>query len=179
MEMLGRLALFGVAVSGIAFSSVNAQDVSAKTYTAEDVVQFMTKQKNMGLERKVCVGTKSECADTQSQPGFDMLLYFDLNSAKLTPEAESNLDKIAAALNDDRLRGMKFRVEGHTDATGKPSYNQRLSDSRAKSVAAFLREHNVTADRLTAVGLGEKEPRTKDPYDPSNRRVELKNAQSN
>jgi outer membrane protein OmpA-like peptidoglycan-associated protein len=172
--MLGRLALFCVAASGIAFSTVWAQDMSEKTYTPDDVIQFMTKQKSMGAERKVCIGTKSECAD-QSQPGFDMMLHFDLNSAKLTPDAEANLEKIATALNDDRLRSMRFRVEGHTDALGKPSYNKKLSDERAKSVEAFLLQHNVSPDRLTAVGLGEKEPRTKDPFDPSNRRVELKN----
>lgn len=175
-EMLGKLTLLSVAVGAVTISPASAQNSTPKNYSPEDVVQFMVAKEDLGLERRVCIGAKSQCAEPDSgSPGFDMLLRFDLNSAELTPEAKANLEKIAVALNDSRLRNMRFRVEGHTDALGTDAYNQRLSDERAKSVTAFLLQHHVSAERINAVGLGEKAPRTGDPFDPSNRRVELKN----
>jgi OOP family OmpA-OmpF porin len=53
-----------------------------------------------------------------------------------------------------------FNVEiaGHTDSTGSASYNENLSDQRAKSVRQYLIEQGIDADRLTARGYGELEP---------------------
>ena len=39
---------------------------------------------------------------------------------------------------------------------------------------SYLTELGVQEDRLTAMGLGETQPRTDDPLDPENRRVELR-----
>ena len=105
--------------------------------------------------------------------GFDMLVTFELDSADLLPEAKRNLETVAAALNDDRLKVAKFKVEGHTDAFGTDEYNLRLSEERAKAVTDFLVQQNVERERILAVGLGKASPRTDDPYDPGNRRVEL------
>ncbi|TIP38908.1 MAG: OmpA family protein, partial [Mesorhizobium sp.] len=63
---------------------------------------------------------------------------------------------------------------GHTDATGTDSYNQGLSQRRAQSVAAFLEANGVESARLEAIGLGKSHPRVANPYDPVNRRVEMR-----
>lgn len=58
--------------------------------------------------------------------------------------------------------------------TGSDLYNQDLSQRRAQSVAAFLTANGVQPARLEAVGLGKSHPRVANPYDPINRRVEMR-----
>ncbi|KRA53127.1 hypothetical protein ASD80_13870 [Devosia sp. Root635] len=144
----------------------------AQEFSAAQVANFFAGE--VGKSRAICVGTDEECADKLAPTPFDMLVTFELNSDELTPEAVSNLTEIAKALADDRLADAKFLVEGHTDALGGDAYNDTLSQRRATRVADFLVANGIAADRLTSFGLGEKDPRTDDPFDPLNRRVEMK-----
>lgn len=168
-----KTSVFGMLmVSTVAFCS---QASAEPAYSPEDIVKFFTETADMGAARGLCVGTASECGQSAAPAkGFDMLVSFDLDSAVLTPAARENLEQFAVALKDNRLGAANFVVEGHSDATGDETYNLTLSDLRAKSVKDFLLERGVTADKLTVVGLGEKDPRTADPFDPENRRVEMK-----
>lgn len=152
-----------------------AGDAANPAYSQADVLANLIAQTNLGAARAICIGTKSECDARQPKPsGFDMMLTFDLDSAELLPEAKANLEVVAKALQDERLRSAKFMVEGHTDARGTEQYNMNLSEARAKAVADFLHERNVDPDRIAAIGLGETAPRSNDPYDPQNRFVELR-----
>ncbi|MET3900972.1 outer membrane protein OmpA-like peptidoglycan-associated protein [Devosia sp. UYZn731] len=150
-----------------------APAMAQEAYSSKDVVDFFSKEIELGASRGICVGTVEEC-DAQKPAAFDVLVTFDLNSADLTEDAKKNLRQVAAALDDNRLASAAFRVEGHTDALGSERYNDNLSDARAASVADFLMAEGVSQQRITAVGLGEKDPRVPDPYDPINRRVELR-----
>lgn len=51
-----------------------------------------------------------------------------------------------------------LRVEGHTDDTGNPAFNDQLSLRRAQAVRAAMIERGVAADRLVAAGLGQNRP---------------------
>lgn len=106
--------------------------------------------------------------------GYDLLVTFEIGSATLTPQARQNLDAFAVALGDPALSGLRFSVEGHTDATGPADSNQRLSEARAASVVAYLVSHGIQAARLVAAGHGETRPRLDDPTHPDNRRVEAR-----
>jgi len=67
-------------------------------------------------------------------------------------------------------------VEGHTDAKGGASYNQKLSELRAQAVRAFLKAQGVDEDRLVAVGKGATElVNTEQPFAAENRRVLIVN----
>jgi len=103
-----------------------------------------------------------------------MLINFGLDSATLDTTARAELDEFAKALKDSRLSTFSFVVEGYTDATGTVHYNEGLSQRRAKSVAAFLTASGVDPSRINAIGMGEKNPRSPNPYDPVNRRVEMR-----
>jgi OOP family OmpA-OmpF porin len=67
-------------------------------------------------------------------------------------------------------------VEGHTDSTGKPEYNQRLSERRADTVRDLLIQYGVPASRLSIKGYGMSNP-VADNSTPegrqANRRVQL------
>ena len=106
--------------------------------------------------------------------GYDLLVTFELDSARLTPQARENLDTFARALRDPALAGLRFAVEGHTDSSGSPGHNLKLSEARAASVVAYLLQHGIPRHRLTASGHGETRPRLADPAHPGNRRVETR-----
>jgi len=49
-------------------------------------------------------------------------------------------------------------VIGHTDSVGAESYNQGLSENRARSVAEYLSTQGVLPARLLIAGMGESQP---------------------
>lgn len=49
-------------------------------------------------------------------------------------------------------------VLGHTDSTGSDSYNQQLSERRARSVANILMNEGTIPERIIVRGLGETYP---------------------
>lgn len=162
-----------VMVSALISSSAFAQSLQS----SEDIVQFFAKAADLGASRGICVGTEDECK-SKSQPrvetGLDMLVNFDLDSAVLAPDAQAKLSEFAKALKDNRLKAHTFVVEGHTDASGSATYNDGLSERRAQSVTAFLLSNGIEPSRISAIGVGETHPRNPNPYDPVNRRVEMR-----
>ncbi len=55
-------------------------------------------------------------------------------------------------------KGLRLEVQGHTDNVGTDAYNQTLSEARARSVMAWLVQHGVAPERLTAKGYGKSRP---------------------
>lgn len=51
-----------------------------------------------------------------------------------------------------------LRVEGHTDDTGNPAFNDQLSLRRAEAVRAAMIARGVPPERLLAAGLGQTQP---------------------
>jgi outer membrane protein OmpA-like peptidoglycan-associated protein len=101
-------------------------------------------------------------------------VLFDFNKATLKPDSDSVLARAQAMLEKDA--GAKVEVQGHTDGVGGDAYNMTLSDARAHSVVAWLTQHGIAADRLTAKGYGKTMPVADNDTDEGrakNRRVEL------
>ena len=99
---------------------------------------------------------------------------FDFDSYRIRPDSYALLDNAAIALNDPQLAGLRFEINGHTDITGRLSYNIALSQLRAAAVVDYLSARGVPRDRMRAQGFGPLQP-----YDsfnlrsPANRRVEI------
>lgn len=91
-------------------------------------------------------------------PSVALKVTFATNSSQLTPEAMQTLDKVGQALQSSELASSCFQIEGHTDSVGGDSYNERLSQRRAQSVARYLTERHKLKDRTIAVGYGEQQP---------------------
>jgi len=147
------------------------------SYTADKVVNIFLKDKAAEAERKtrgICIGTAAECPTpkAQAQANFDLLVNFDFNSDKLTQTAKENLDQFAKALQDPRLKGEKFEIDGHTDATGAEDYNLGLSERRANAVVSYLASQGLDPSSLIPKGFGKTKPRVANPFSPENRRVE-------
>lgn len=105
-----------------------------------------------------------------------LLITFETDSEKLTPEAKSSLDVVARALASDKLADFRFLVEGHADPRGRHEHNMQLSQRRAESVVDYLStRHGIVRDRLKPEGKGDTELRNTTKLDAAeNRRVTIK-----
>jgi outer membrane protein OmpA-like peptidoglycan-associated protein len=79
-------------------------------------------------------------------------VLFRLNESDLMPGAMRTIDQLAQFLKNHPEYNAS--VEWHTDSTGSASYNQELSERRARSVIMALQARGVEAERLMAKGLG-------------------------
>lgn len=82
---------------------------------------------------------------------------FDTNKSVIRKADLKDLQKALEFVR--KYPGCSISVEGHTDSTGKPTYNQGLSERRAAAVKKYLLDNGVTsADKITSVGYGETRP---------------------
>jgi len=102
-------------------------------------------------------------------------IHFDFDKATIRREAASTVTDIAETLrvNPD----WRLMINGHTDSTGKESYNVKLSQRRAASVKTMLvNKYGVSPDRLETQGLGSSQRKGRNDTLQGrklNRRVEL------
>jgi OOP family OmpA-OmpF porin len=101
-------------------------------------------------------------------------IYFDTDSATPKPESETTLQHVLQVLTGDV--SLRLEVQGHTDDSGSPEHNAKLSGDRAASVKDWLTAHGIASSRLTSKGYGATKP-VADNHTPEgkakNRRVDL------
>ena len=68
------------------------------------------------------------------------------------------IDKIACIAKRKDAPAVRFRIEGHTDNTGKLDENMKLSQARADSVRDFLVNQGVPGSQLVPEGYGPTRP---------------------
>jgi len=133
-------------LSTSAFSQVQ---VPIKNATANDLVERLAPAEEQPKTRSM--GNRNIIPQPKS---IDLVIQFDLDSAKLKPDSMPLLSSLVEAMKNDRLAAIKFKVEGHTDAQGSEQHNLKLSQSRADSVMAYLTSQGVDKERLTGEGKG-------------------------
>lgn len=101
-------------------------------------------------------------------------VLFDYNSTALRSASRTALEEMSEVFQN--YPDTTIIVEGHADSTGSMSYNQRLSERRAGSVASYLEGMGVRSSRIDTVGFGESQPRASNNTASGrqlNRRVEI------
>ncbi|HEX8170410.1 MAG TPA: OmpA family protein [Thermoanaerobaculia bacterium] len=101
-------------------------------------------------------------------------ILFDYNSYALRSASRDELREMADVFN--KYKDTTIVVQGHTDSTGSESYNQRLSEHRADSVASYLENLGVRGSRIDSIGYGESRPKASNNSASGrqqNRRVEI------
>jgi OOP family OmpA-OmpF porin len=102
------------------------------------------------------------------------LVFFDWDKSNLTDRARQIVSEAAA--NSTKVQYTRLEVNGYTDTSGTPQYNQGLSIRRAQSVAAELVKDGVPKSAIAIQGFGETHllvPTGPGVREPQNRRVEI------
>ena len=102
------------------------------------------------------------------------LVFFDWDKAALTDRARQIVSEAAA--NSTKVQYTRLEVNGYTDTSGTPKYNQGLSVRRAQAVAAELVKDGVPKSAISIQGFGETHPLVPTGAgvrEPQNRRVEI------
>lgn len=85
-------------------------------------------------------------------------VYYEFDKADLTDNSREALDRLVKVLKENP--NITIELSAHCDYRGRAEYNERLSQRRAESVVRYLTEHGIDAERLTAKGYGESQPKT-------------------
>ena len=118
----------------------------------------------------------------ENKPLFDMrppppqryTVFFEVGGTTLTPASQQIMtEALAAAL---ARSGGDIVVTGHTDTKGTGESNDQLSRRRAQEVVQLFVERQFPANRVEAVGRGERDlavPTADEVDEPRNRRVTI------
>src|ERR1700683_1088102 len=173
-----RLAIFATAIAASAVSlggcatkdfvnqQVSAED--AKVQANQTQVQSSLDQQQThlsqldqstkdALDRATAAGKLAEGKFLYSMVLSDDSVKFPRDSSKLSPEAQQRLQDFAEKLKNDN-RNVYLEIQGHTDARGPDSLNERLGEERADAVRLFMNQHGVALNRMNTISYGEKDP---------------------
>ena len=81
-------------------------------------------------------------------------IRFDFNKAKIKPEYQELIQKLASATQENK--NIKVSVVGHTDTAGSSNYNYALGGRRAEAVQKMLIQYGIPASQIVAVSAGEE-----------------------
>ena len=109
-------------------------------------------------------------------------IYFDFDKSNITAKAAFELDKLVAIMQ--KYPQIKIYATSHTDRRGSTSYNDRLSDRRAKTTVQYVISKGIDETRIEGVGRGERELKDdctscSEAQHQSNRRSEFKIIEGN
>jgi outer membrane protein OmpA-like peptidoglycan-associated protein/tetratricopeptide (TPR) repeat protein len=111
-----------------------------------------TKDHPVALEAKVKkVGVGTDLAKTLDIP----MIYFDLDKFFIRKDASYELAKVLEVMQQNPT--MKIEVRSHTDSRQTATYNEKLSDKRAKATVAWLVKNGIDSMRIIGKGYGESQ----------------------
>lgn len=163
---LAPAVALAIACGLVAGEAIRAQERVRRSLDGPLTVESVT--------RSLLLEPAAEDPESPVEVSLMIRVEFGFDSAQLTENAKRDLEVVAAALNDRKMKDTSIELEGHTDAVGPADYNLRLSQRRAETVVDYLIQRGVPRSRLTAVGYGEDRLRPRyAPTDARQRRVEI------
>lgn len=197
IDLVGRVAC-ALVVSGLLYplsgTPATAEDVSASeiinALTPEPVTRGLTTTEHPAMSpadqafvESIRHRSRSLTLDEADRAAAiaikkkDVEVYFDYNSAEISPKTETQLQEIGKALDSPQLANSVWVLAGHTDAKGGDDYNQRLSERRAEAVKRYLLgRFKIPAENLSTAGFGKRHLRdVNHPFASENRRVQILN----
>ena len=119
--------------------------VQGENFFRLEEVFFLKGEKEMEIATKSIKSIKFESIE------------FDNNSAKLKPEMENDLHLVINFLVD--YPNYNLKIAGHTDSSGNPADNLKLSQQRANSIAEYIVNYGkLNKNRIKAKGYGSTKP---------------------
>lgn len=88
--------------------------------------------------------------------GLSGKVLFGSDVETLNPASTEIVERIGKALLGAEIE--RVRIDGHTDASGSPTYNEQLSIRRASSVSKVLIGVGMREENVQTRGLGSSRP---------------------
>jgi outer membrane protein OmpA-like peptidoglycan-associated protein len=149
--------------------SGEVEQTQARVKASETRLEAVDKQSQTGIsEAKGSASAAMNKAVEAERAAKGKLLYtvtlsndkvvFPLNRAQVGDDAKKMIDEAINPIVTEN-KGVFFEIEGHTDATGEPIYNQKLGEERAEAVRNYLHDqHKVALNRIEVISYGEEKP---------------------
>jgi OmpA-OmpF porin, OOP family len=116
----------------------------------------------------------SKTVETKGSQELIILDTIKKNTAQLTPEMFSILDRVVEVLSKNK--NMKIKITGHTCSIGTDEYNLKLSKRRAEAAEKYLLSKKVSKNRIEIDYKGESKPAVLNDNEENrskNRRIEI------
>ena len=189
-------AYFAIYPDGNAYFVSNREEEMTDIYTTQIKENVMAEQpevfagssdanghiadQNQNYKIEAGAEKKLESSD-QPQKSLDLvattgnaMIFFDFASAEIMNPMQDLLDFLSSDLRN--ADGYTIELVGHADEMGEASFNQKLSEQRAKNVMQYLADQGVEKDKMVFKGLGETNPLESNQSEfgrRKNRRVEI------
>ena len=147
-------------------------EVTAKDYLF--FVEIANLSQKQVIESKVNANFQLDKIDVGAKMVLNNI-FFETNKATIKPESYTELERLANLLIENPT--IRLEISGHTDNVGSYRANQKLSESRAKSVVEYLVSKGVGSSRLEYKGYSFNQPIADNSTSEGrskNRRVEFK-----
>lgn len=150
MDVDGR----DVTLSGTISPDVDKRALLARVADAEGVRKVVDQ---LAIFDPEAAARKRSELFQQQLAGLDFgTLAFTQGSAALTTDSGPALDALSQLLL--QFPEQRVRVAGHTDNTGRPAVNLRISQERADSVGSYLTSRGVATSQVVIRGFGASRP---------------------
>ncbi len=149
----------GVNASGT--QSVTPQESTTYRLTARGPGGSQEATARVTVEGPVAAPPPSQqAADTSSDEqwlaGHVQDVFFDYDSADISPEAQRTIQANVQALGQRST--VRVTIEGHCDERGSTEYNLALGESRAAAVRSALTAAGMNASRINTISYGKEKP---------------------
>jgi peptidoglycan-associated lipoprotein len=158
--ILSAVALGALSLGGCATKKyVNQQVGTVQTQVAAHDTRLgeLDQTSREALERATAAGKLAEGKFVYAMVLSDDAVKFPVDKAALSPEAQARLTEFAERLKGEN-KNVYLEIQGHTDATGAPAYNEELGEERAEAVRKYLNRQGVALNRMATISYGQEAP---------------------
>ena len=156
----GAVVLAGLLASGCAshkFVRENVAVVDDRVTGVEGRVTSVEGAAGEALQRANAAHKLAEGKFLYEVVLSDDSVKFPTNRHALSSEAETRLAELAERLKSEN-RNVYLEIQGYTDATGSPAYNEELGAARAEAVRKYLSKQGMALNRMATISYGEDDP---------------------
>jgi outer membrane protein OmpA-like peptidoglycan-associated protein len=160
----------GALATAALLTAAGMSGCATKGFVREQVAVVDTRVSGVDTHVTQVEGTAREALDRATAAGklaegkflyqvvlSDDSVKFPTNVHELSPEAQARLTELAERLKTEN-KNVYLEIQGHTDATGAPDYNERLGEERAEAVRRFLNAQGVALNRMSTISYGKDSP---------------------
>jgi peptidoglycan-associated lipoprotein len=160
VAMAGVVMMVGLTASGCAshrFVRDNIAVVDARVDSTDQHLAQVEGTAGQALQRANDAHKLAEGKFLYQVVLSDDSVKFPTDAHTLSPEAEQRLAELANRLKSEN-RNVYLEIQGFTDATGSPEYNEQLGAQRAEAVRRSLSRQGIALNRMSTISYGQETP---------------------